>query len=60
MTKKISEKRLDFWEKMLSDPGVCIDFGPGGASDMSAIYAALEERKKERAERAAKEKAGRD
>lgn len=48
MTKKISEKRLDFWEKMLSDPGVCIDFGPGGASDMSAIYAALEERKKER------------
>lgn len=62
MEKKFSEKTLDFWEKMLSEPNACVDFGPGGAEGFGALCDAIEARKKERAKRAAedKEKPGRD
>lgn len=58
MEKKFSEKTLDFWEKMLSEPNVCVDFGPEGAADFGALCDAVEARKKEREKNAAKKQSG--
>ncbi len=58
MEKKFSEKTLDFWEKMLSEPNVCVDFGPGGADGFGALCKAVEARKKEREKNAAKKQSG--
>lgn len=61
MVKKFDDKTLDFWEEMLSDPGVCIDFDPHSdperaISELREIREAIEARKKERAKKEADEK----
>lgn len=53
MEKKFDDKTLDFWEEMLSDPGVCIDFNPKAdpvqaTRELREIREAIEARKKER------------
>lgn len=53
MEKKFSDKTLDFWEEMFSDPGVCIDFDPKAdpvqaTRELREIREAIEARKKER------------